>query len=154
MTNIFKKVFDKIESVVKDIFKSTTFEEDALTLVNYAGPLVVTALTIEDPALAPVAAAGLALIQKDLQILKTTVEQGQVVAGTPAATAVVTALNSVNTNITGLLSIAEVKNSASNAKIKAIVGLATAAVDGVLSKAPAAGPIAPVAPTPPSAISA
>jgi hypothetical protein len=135
----FKTFFEHIERVFKVVFTTTTWEKTALSTMNYVEPLVIGILSLTDPAIVPLVSEIMALVTRDINTVKTVVQQGTVAPGTPAAATVVAALQSVKDNLNGLLDEAEIKNSIKREQITSIVTLVNQEVDAVLVNAPLAG---------------
>jgi hypothetical protein len=136
-----KTVFEKIGSDFEGIFKglfSASFESKALAAISYTAPFLEGIVAIADPAIAPLVTAVVNGVTADLNTVKTVVQQGTVAPGSSEATQITAALNSVKTNLSGLLAEAGVKNSTKVAQITAAVGLVNGEVDAVLGEAPAA----------------
>jgi hypothetical protein len=132
--------FEKIGHDLKEIFTSTTWEQKTLAAIAYSEPFLVGMLDLVDPTIAPLVSSVLAAVTSDLGTVKNVVSQGTVAPGSSAATEVVSALNSVKSNLSSLLTDADVKNSANVAKITAAVNLVNGEVDAILDEAPSPAP--------------
>lgn len=138
MTNRVISFFETIGHELKSIFTSTTWEQKVLSTLAYTEPFIVGILTLADPAIAPFVTGVINAVVADLTTVKTIVQQGTVAPGSSEAVAITTALDSVKSNLNGLLADAHVKNSASVAKITAAVDLVNGEVDAILQEAPVA----------------
>ena len=125
-------------SLIKDIdnfftkfFAKTTSAQKVLATVGALAPLIEAGLTVEDPAAAPVATAAFTEVQTDLGTFQSIVKQS---GTTPTALNV---LNAINSNLTGLLQDAQVKNSAKSAEITAKVNAVVSEVNAIAAFFPA-----------------
>jgi hypothetical protein len=128
----------KVEAALKKIFGSSTWEQTAISVLTYAGPILqtVVALAAGGPAEALVAAA-IATAKSDLGVAAAIVNG---VTSTPAPNEValfVNSMNSIKSNLTGLLTAAEVKNSGKQAEITSAVNLIVDEIDACVAHAPA-----------------
>jgi hypothetical protein len=125
-------------SLIKDIdnfftkfFAKTTAAQKVLATVGALAPLIEAGLTVEDPAAAPVVQAAFTEVQTDLGTFQSILKQS---GTTPTALNV---LNAINTNLTGVLQDAQVKNSAKSAEITAKVNAVVAEVNAIAAFFPA-----------------
>ena len=125
-------------SLIKDIdnfftkfFAKTTSAQKVLATVGALAPLIEAGLTVEDPAAAPVVTAAFTEVQTDLGTFQSIVKQS---GTTPTALNV---LNAINSNLTGLLQDAQVKNSAKSAEITAKVNAVVSEVNAIAAFFPA-----------------
>lgn len=135
--SLCKTFFEEVGAELKKLFKSTAWEQAALAVVTYVAPIAEGILTFADPAIEPLVANVVNVVKSDLATISVVVKQGTAAPGSPAAVAVTTALNSINTNLRGLLEVAEVKNSTKIAEITAAVNTITNEVDAALAALPA-----------------
>ena len=133
---------EKVGSELKRLFKSTigssTFTKTVQATITYVAPILETILTLVDPAIAPIVARVIGIVQADLATVSVVVQHGKVAPGTPGAVAVETALNSIKENLSGLLAVAEVKNSSKIQEITASVNLNVGETDALLNSLPTA----------------
>jgi hypothetical protein len=138
-----KKFFAKVEAFFKKAFGSSKWEKTASTTLMIVTPLITTLLTLV--AGAPVAAlvgGVLATAQKDLAAAVVIIDDMDTAGTTASGTAqVVALLNAVKTNLTSILSIAEVKNSTKVADITAGVNTIVEEIDAILEAAPTAAAV-------------
>lgn len=140
-----KTFFEKVGHEIKQLFGKTTLEQEIQATINYGAPVLLTVLSFADPAAEPAVAKVVKIIQADLATISTVVQGAEVAPGSTAAQTVETALSSVVTNLSGLLQVAEVKNSAKSAEITSAVNLLSDEFNAVLVK---------LAPPAPAAITA
>lgn len=143
-----KSIFAHIKEFFEKVFGSTNWERIAINTLAVVGPLLETlvALTAGEPAAALVTKI-VSTIQADLQTaasLITAVHSGQ---GTGTAGQLQNLLNGIQSNLSQLLTAAEIKNPDTQAKVTAVVNTISQEVAAVLSTIPAS----PVAPVPPAA---
>ena len=131
-----KTFFEKVGSEIKKLFGSSTFEQEVQSTITYAAPLVEGILAVADPSLEPIVAAVLNTVKSDLATVSTVVQGGKVAAGSSAAKTICAALTSVNSNLSGLLQVAEVKNSTKIAQITAAVNTLTGETNALLANLP------------------
>ena len=139
--------FSKIGTEFKKLFgKAPAFEQIAQSVITYVSPILLTVLTFADPAIEPIVSKAVSIVQADLATVSTVVKDGAVTAGSTGAATVEAALASINSNLTGLLSVAEVKNSNKIVEITAAVNSVTTEVDTLLNNIPTAATPSPAAP--------
>jgi hypothetical protein len=145
----FKSFFDAIGHELERLFGSKTLEQQILGVVSYAAPIVETivGLTAGGPAEALVAGV-VNTVQADFATVSAVVQQGTVAAGSSTVTVIQTALNSIGTNLSGLLQAAEVKNSTKAAQITTEVNGVLGEIKALLANLPSSAPVAPVASAP------
>jgi len=131
--------FKKVENFFATVLKKTpSFAQRAQTFLPYAAAVLQTVLAFADPALATILAPFISKAEADLGTISAVVEDGTPAAGSSAVTTLETALNSLKTNAASVLSLAEVKNSASATKISAELGAFVDTTDALLGNLPAA----------------
>lgn len=128
-----KTFVKKFEQDMEHLFGKASLEQKIQAGVGYAAPFVEGLLDILDPAAEPFVAKAVAIVEADLGTLITVTSSAAVVPGTPAAATVASALTSINTNLTGLLNVAEVKNSTKVAQITGVVNLVTGEMNELLA---------------------
>lgn len=131
-----KSFFQKIGEEFKTLFsKEPSFAQHVQSVVPYAAAVLQTVITFADPAIAPFVGTVIEKVEASLATVTALVQDGTPTAGSPASATVKTALASVNTNLSSLLALAEVKNSANAAKITAAVTEVTTEIDALLTVA-------------------
>lgn len=129
---------EKLGSVIKRLFKATigssNFTKTVQGTITYVAPILETILTLVDPAIAAVVEKVIGIVQADLATVSTVVQHATVAPGTPGAVAIETALTSVKDNLSSLLDVAEIKNSAKITQITAAVNLIVGETDALLSQ--------------------
>jgi hypothetical protein len=129
-----KSVFEKVGAEIEKLFGgSASVEQKVQATITFVAPLVNTVVVLADPAIAPTVAKVISTVQADLALVSTVVQGATPAPGSSAATTATTALNSVKTNLSELLTDSGVKNSANFSKISAAVNLIIAEVEAVLS---------------------
>jgi len=129
-----KSVFEKAGAEIEKLFGgSASVEQKVQATITFVAPLVNTVVVLADPAIAPTVAKVISTVQADLALVSTVVQGATPAPGSSAATTATTALNSVKTNLSELLTDSGVKNSANFSKISAAVNLIIAEVEAVLS---------------------
>lgn len=137
MSNSVVTFFEKVGSWFKSLFKKApAVEQQISAVVSYVAPIAESILTLVDPPAALIATPIITEVETGLATLKATTS-GVSLTGTTLQT-VDSVLNSIKTNISGLLDIAEIKNSAKIADITAAVTAITGEVDAILTNLPAA----------------
>lgn len=133
MTNRFISFFEKVKSWFQRWFKSAPgVEHTIIATLTYVAPIVEGVLTLVDPPAAAIVTPVITIVQRDLATVAATVQDGMPAPGSAPAQAVISALNAINTNIAGLLNVAEVKNSAKIAEIEDAVHTITQEIDAVV----------------------
>jgi hypothetical protein len=114
--------FSKIEAEFKSLTdKEPTFAQSVQSIVTYVAPVVLTVLTFTDPAIEPIVSKAISVVQSDLATVNAVVKSSTVTPGSTAAATVKAALGSITSNLSGLLQVAAVKNSAKITQITAAV---------------------------------
>lgn len=130
--------FKKVGGELARLFGNTTWEQTAVSTINYAAPIVETiAQLVAGTAAASAIASVLNTVKADLATVSAVVKGAQVAKGSTASTTVRAALSSIVNNLSGLLSMAEVKNSAKAADITAAVQLLSNEATEMLQALPA-----------------
>jgi hypothetical protein len=115
----FKSFFDKVGSVLEKFFGSSSVEQKIQGALTVVGAAITT---ISGLAAGPAASAEvsniLKMVQTDYATFCAIVQDGTPAPGSTPATAATTALNSLKTNLTAILTDAGVKNSADATKIQ------------------------------------
>lgn len=117
---------------IEKIFESTSWETKTLAAIGYAEPFIDGIVEMADPAIEPVVAKAMAEAVAGLQDVKNTIQQGTAAPGSSKAREVVAGLNSVKANLSSLLTDAQVKNSATSAKVTGAVNLVVGLVDAAI----------------------
>ena len=143
----FQSFAKKFEAEFVKLFKKApSFEQSAQAVIAVAGPALEIVLGAVDPAALPVVVPIISVVQKDMAIISTVTNAAIAPAGSSAVQSVETAINGVKSNLSGLLQLAEVKNSAKASQINSEVTAILNEADVLLSILPAAAPVAPAAP--------
>lgn len=128
-----KSWFEKVKAEFLKLFgKEQEWDKAASTAIAIAAPLVETVLGLVEPAVVPEVQVIVSRVQTYLAGASALVAEAQ---ATPTLTGF---LNAVESDMTSLLSLAGVKNSASASKISAIVTTIVGEVKAILSALPAA----------------
>lgn len=143
--------FHRVGSAFKKLFGSSTWEKQAASAISYVAPLLETivGLTAGGSAQAEVTSV-VTTVQTDLATVAAVIDGGQS-SDAHGTQVVINALTSVKTNLSGLLSVAAIKNSDKQAAITSAVNLVVGEVDAMLGSLPAPVPppnTATPAPTP------
>ena len=131
--------FASVKSFFHKLFGSLpSWEKSASSTLAFAAPLVeeIVALSAGEPAAAEVQSI-VSEVQKDMATVATVVSGA---AGEPSATSyqtATTALNSIKTNLTGLLTAGHVKNPDTLAKVTGITNTIIGEAEAILSEMPA-----------------
>jgi hypothetical protein len=144
-----KTLFSHIKTFLEKVFGSTNWERVAINTLAVVGPLLTTLVTLT--AGAPAGALGskiISIVQADLQTAATLITSVQSGTATGAAAQLQNLLAGVKTNLTSLLTAADIKDADTQAKVSAIVNTVTEEIDAILTEMPTASPAAP---TPPAA---
>jgi hypothetical protein len=130
----FKSFFEKVGAEIETLFgKTATVSQKILAVVKYVAPLAEGIIALADPAILPVVTAAVTIAEADLATVSAIASGASVAPGTPAAASVLAAMNSLESNLTGLLTDAGVKNASSFTKIEAAVNAILGEVKAVLS---------------------
>ena len=126
--------FSKLKSAIESMWKKAPAIEVALaSAINSLVPVIEGLDVIITPALAPVLNPILDKIKVGLSALKTTIQ------GAGSSPNVASIVTSINTNLTALVSAAQVKDPATAAKVQAVAAIVTSAVTEIgANAAPAA----------------
>ena len=135
----FKKVENFFATVLK---KVPTVAQRTETFLPYVAGALQTILAIADPALSVVLGPIFSKVEAGLGTISAVVQDGTPAAGSSGVTILETALNSVKSNLASVLDLAEVKNSASQAKISAEITAVITDTDLLLGNLPTATPAA------------
>jgi hypothetical protein len=144
-----KTLFSHIKTFLEKVFGSTNWERVAINTLAVVGPLLTTLVTLT--AGAPAAALVskiISIAQADLQTAATLITSVQSGTATGAAAQLQNLLAGVKTNLTSLLTAADIKDADTQAKVSAIVNTVTEEIDAILTEMPTASPAAS---TPPAA---
>jgi hypothetical protein len=135
--------FHSVGAAFKKLFGSSTWERTAASTITYVAPLLETIVQLAAGSAAEQAVAKvIATVQSDLATVAAVVDG--TASGTPHGTAVVvSALGSIKTNLSGLLSLAEVKNSGKVSQITTAVNLIVGEADAMLGAMPGASSAPP-----------
>lgn len=128
-----KSFASKVESAFKKLFgNSATWIEIAQGVLTYAGPVLITAVSVEGGAPAGSAvSAVLSVIKTDLATALAALTSAN------AATTVPGLLASIQSNLPALLAAIKVENPALVSKVEAAVSLLTPEIDALIAAMPA-----------------
>jgi hypothetical protein len=134
-----KTFFAKLKAAFEKVFGSTTWEKTALGVISFIAPLLETivGLAAGGPAEALVAKV-ISIVQSDLSTLQTVVSDATSATSTSGLQTAQNALNSIKTNLSSLLTAAQIKNSTKAADITAAVNTVVGEVDAILENMPTA----------------
>jgi hypothetical protein len=146
MTSKIKTFFDEVGKWFKKLFGSTTWEKQVSAAIGYIAPglELIIGLVAGSAAEAAVQLV-ITQIQNGLATLATIVSGAVSAPSANSYQAAVAALNSIKANFASLLSLAEIKDSATQEKLTEIVNPLIAEVDAMLENLPS---LATSAPTP------
>lgn len=133
MSNKVVTFFEKVGGELKKLFLSSTTEQQIQADITYAAPIVETILTFVDPAVEPLVAGAVSIAKADLATISATAQSAKVTPGSTAAQTITAAANSINSNLSGLLDVAEVKNSTKSAEITAAVNTITQEMNALVA---------------------
>jgi hypothetical protein len=129
--------FSKLGSELKSLFtKEPAFEQLAQGVITYVSPILLTVLTFVDPAIEPLVSKVISVVQADLATVSTVVKGATVTAGSTAAATVQAALGSITSNLSGLLQVAEVKDSSKIAEITAAANTISTEINSLVTALP------------------
>jgi hypothetical protein len=135
MTNRVITWAEKVGSFFKKLFKEVPkVEHVALSVLNYAAPAITVILGLVDPPAAALITPILNTVKMDMATVGAVFQDGTPVAGSKPAQIVESALNSIKTNLAGILELAEVKNSAKVTQIEMEVNGLIAEFDALLEQ--------------------
>lgn len=135
-----KTLFSHIKTFLTKLFGSTNWERVAVNTLSVVGPLLTTLVTLT--AGAPAAALVSKIVstaQSDLQTVAGLVTSVQSGTATGAAAQLQNLLAGVKTNLSSLLTAADIKDADTQAKVSAIVNTVIEEIDAILAEMPAAG---------------
>lgn len=122
-----------------DSMSLSTWEKKASSTITFVAPLLETIVgLVAGSGLEKTVAGIIGTVQSDLATIAAVVDGGQIDAHGTAVVA--SALNSVKANLSGLLQVAQIKNSDKQAAIMSTVNLIVGEVDAMLDALPAAPP--------------
>jgi hypothetical protein len=129
----FKTFFEKVGAEIEKLFGKAGLEQKIQAVITYAAPIVETIVTLADPPIAPLVNSVISIVQADLATVSAVVQGATPTPGSTTSQTITTALNSIKSNLSGLLTDAGVKNSTNFSKISAAVNLIIGEVDAVLT---------------------
>lgn len=124
--------FKAVGHTIEKLFGKAGLAQTLSATITYVAPILNTILALADPAVAPLVAHIISIIQADLATVQTVIQQGTPAPGSPAEAAIKAALASVNENLASLLAMSAVKNSTKVSQITAAVGLITQETNAAL----------------------
>ena len=121
--------FGQVKAELKKLFTHVPgWEASAAATLTYVAPMVETAVTLADPAAAPVVNALISKVQSAMAAAAVVIKT----AG-PTPT-LVTYLNAINSDIAQVEGAAQIKDPATAAKLTALVGTITGEVNAILTE--------------------
>lgn len=121
--------FSQVKAELKKLFTHVPgWEASAAATLTYVAPMVETAVTLADPAAAPLVNALIAKVQSAMAAAAVVIKT----AG-PTPT-LVTYLNAVNSDIAQVEGLAQIKDPATAAKLASVVATITGEVDAILTE--------------------
>jgi len=130
--------FKGIESFFKKLFGSTNWEKTASTTLALVGPLTeeIVALSAGEPAAAEVQSI-ITEVQSDLALVSGVVSGATPASASPSLISTATnSLNSVKSNLSGLLAAGHIKDPAKVAQVTGLVNTIVGEVEAILSAMP------------------
>lgn len=122
MLSFFSKLKAEIELLWK---KAPAVEVAAASAINYVVPFVESLDEVITPELAPILNPILDKVKVGLTALKVTIQ------GAGTAPTISSIVGSINTNLTALISAAQIKDTAVSAKIQAVATLVTGELSAI-----------------------
>lgn len=132
----FGSFFEAVGTEIEKLFGASSLEQKAQAVISYVAPVVNTIVGLLDPAVAPLVAGVISAVQSDLATISVVVQSATAAPGSTAAQTIKTAITGVNTNLNGILQMAEVKNSAKIAQITSAVTLISGELNALLTNLP------------------
>jgi hypothetical protein len=133
-----KTLFSRIKEFLEKAFGSTTWERVASNTLTIVGPLLTTLITLTAGAPAAALVSGvISKVQADLQTVAGLVTAVQSGNASGAAAQVQNLLSGIKTNLSSLLTAADIKDADTQAKVSAIVNTLIEEIDAILAEIPA-----------------
>ena len=126
--SFFKKVGEEVESLFKH---AASIETKIQQTVLYIAPFAIELIDIAFPQVSDEAAPIIKAIEGGLGTLSTVAKGASIAPGSSESAIALAAVNSVNTNIAGLLSLAQIKDPATQTKATQLSNLITGELDAV-----------------------
>lgn len=138
MTSKITSFFSEVGKWSKKLFGSTTWEKQVSSVISYVAPILETVLAlVAGGPTATAVGAVVSQIQNDLATLGAVVSTAQANGtGTPYQTAQ-SILNSIKTNASQILAAADIKDTAKQQQITALINGFVAEIDAALTALPA-----------------
>lgn len=147
-----KTLFSHIKSFFTKLFGSTNWERVAVNTLAVVGPLLSTLVTLVAGAPAATLVSKIvATAQSDLQTVSSLVTAVQSGTATGAAAQLQNLLAGVKTNLSSLLTAADIKDVDTQAKVSAIVNTVIEEIDAILAEVPTTATAAAPVPSTPAA---
>ena len=141
-----KTLFSHIKTFLEKVFGSTNWERVAVNTLAVVGPLLTTLVTLTAGAPAGALVSKIiSIVQADLQTAATLITSVQSGTATGAAAQLQNLLAGVKTNLTSLLTAADIKDADTQAKVSAIVNTVIEEIDAILAEMPTSAASAPPA---------
>ena len=132
-----KSFFEKIGSDFESLFKhAPTWQQSANGIITVVAPLALTIISLVDPVLEPEASAIIQRIQAGLAVIKTVASDATAAVGSTAVQSVQTAITGINSDMSQLLSTMQVKDPATVAKVTAAANTITTEMSMLLNALP------------------
>lgn len=126
--SFFKKVGEEVESLFKH---AASIETKIQQTVLYIAPFAVELIDIAFPQVSDVAAPIIKSIEGGLGTLSTVAKGASIAPGSSESAIALAAVDSVNTNIADLLTLAQIKDPATQTKATQLSNLITGELDAV-----------------------
>ena len=121
--------FSRVKAELKKLFAHAPgWEASAAATLTFVAPMVETAVTLADPAAAPVVNALIEKVQSAMAAAAVVIK-----AAGPTPT-LVTYLNAINSDLAQVQDVAQVKDPATAAKLTLLVGTITGEVNAILAE--------------------
>ncbi len=121
--------FGRVKAELKKLFlHAPGWEASAAATLTYVAPMVELAVTLADPAAAPIVNALIEKVQSAMAAAAVVIK-----AAGPTPT-LVTYLNAINNDIAQVENAAQIKDPATAAKLAALVGTITGEVNAILAE--------------------
>lgn len=132
--------FHRVGSAFKKLFGSIpTWEKTAQSVITFVAPVLEIIIQHAAGTGAETTVANvIGTVQSDLATISAVVEGGQ--TDQHGTAVVVSSLNSIKANISGILQLAEIKNSSKQAEITSAVNLIVGEADAILGAIPQSAP--------------
>jgi hypothetical protein len=128
--------FKKVEAKLKEFFTDApAWDRTASLTLKVIAPIVGTIIGLLDPAIAPLVQPFITKIENGLATAGVVLDD---VSAPGASVTLASALSDVTTNLSAILGVAQVKNSATLSKVTATVNLLASEASEIVAVIPAA----------------